>query len=149
MLRKIKKDSKLAPLVRPRIKLPEYFNQFKYRLPAQCTSTDNAEIAQAEHRAFRNMISGQMKVFGNQMEAVQKAKYSETMKVMQGGPNTLNIRKDDFIAQPYHDLCGTMANEVTAEYGADLINIMGKADTKYEEETKALENEYQTKLKRR
>jgi tetratricopeptide (TPR) repeat protein len=146
-LRKIKSNAKLAPLVRPRVKIPEYFNEFKYKLPAQCTTTDKAADAEAEHTAFRKMISAQLKVFGNQQEALQKTKYSEGMQIMKSGGSVPNIKKDDFIAQPYHDLCGTMSKEVTSDYGSDLDDLGQRVDKKYDGDFKALENEYQVKLK--
>ncbi len=146
-LRKIKSDAMLAPLVRPRIKVPEYFNEFKYKLPVQCTSTDKAAVAEAEHTAFRKMISGQLKGFEKQQEALQRTNYTEGMQIMKNGGSIPNIKKDDFIAQPYRDLCGTMSKEVSSDFGSDLTDLGQRVDKKYDADTKSLEDEYQAKLK--
>ena len=138
-MRKIKKDSKIAPLVRPRVKISEYFNQFKCQLPAQCTSTENAAVAEAEHNAFRNMITKQTDMYINKHAALGEKKYQKIMKANGAGRI---LKKDEFVQQSFYGLCATMSQETGEEYGKALIDIVFRVDKKYYEEIKRLENEY-------
>jgi tetratricopeptide (TPR) repeat protein len=134
-LRKIKKNSKIAPLVRPRIKLPEYFNQFKYKLPAQCTSTNNAAVAKAEYIAFRAMIIKQIENYGGKIAQLQSKLYQNPLP-------TKRFKKDDFAAQPFSEFCGIMAGEVTKEFHDNI----GQYDKKFYADYLNLENEYKGKF---
>src|SRR5450759_3580036 len=100
-LSKLKKGSNIVPFVRPRVKLPEYFNLFKYELPAQCTSTDNAAVAEAEHNAFRNMISKQSSMYGGKWGELAQKKEQEGMQIMNAGGVGRKLKKDEFMAQPF------------------------------------------------
>ncbi len=140
-LRKIKKDSKIVPLVRPRVKLPEYFNLFKYELPAQCTSVENAAMAKAEHAAFREMISKQSSIYGG--------KWAELVQKIGEKIQSRLIKKDEFMAHPFYEFCGIMARDVMSDYSKELsdFNSGGRVYKKYISEMKVLENEYQSKYK--
>lgn len=141
-LRTIKKDAKLVPLIRPRVKIPEYFNQFKYELPRQCTSVENSALSDAEHIAFRKMISNQLNAFGKQIGTLEQKKYTESMQIMNAGGKGRIVKKSEFIAQPYHELCGIMARDITADFGKALKDVISRVDKKYYEEMKGIENEY-------
>ena len=142
-LKKIKPDTKFAPLVKPRIKIPEYFNEFKYKLPVQCTSTANAPVADAEHKAFRAMIEQQLKVYGAKIAELENKKMQEAMR----GGVMRKVKKDDFIAQPYHEFCSIMAGELLSDFKKDLSDINERVNKKYYAEIKLLESEYQAKHK--
>jgi len=134
-LKKIKKNSNIVPLVRPRIKLPEYFNQFKYKLPAQCTSTNNAAVAKAEYIAFRAMIIRQIENYGAKIGQLQNKLYQNPLPIKR-------FKKDDFAAQPFSEFCGIMAGEVTKEFH----DSMNQYDKKYFADYLNLENEYKGKF---
>ncbi len=134
-LRKIKPDVKLMSFVKPRVKIPEYFNQYKYKLPAQCTSTNNAAEAEAEYKAFREMIENQTNVYGGKLAAMVPQ-----LTEMMGKARIVN--KDEFIAQPFYEYCGIMARDLLAAFSKDLVSY----DKKYYERLAALEKEYRDKL---
>ena len=146
-LSKIKKDFKLVPLVRPRVKIPEYFNLFKYDLPAQCTSTDNAAVAVAEDNAFRNMISKQMQAFGSKIAEVSQHHLQESMRIMNANGVGRKLKKDEFIAQPFYGLCQIMARDILKDFQTDAADLEGRVLKNYSSEMAVLENEYQNKLK--
>ena len=133
-LHKIKKESNIAPLVRPRVKLPEYFNEFKYKLPAQCTSTDNAATAEADYKAFRAMMVAQVQKYSGKIAALQ-------MKYYQNPPGAKNFKKDDFGAQPFTELCGIMEGRAWKEFE----DGMNQYDKKFFADYENLEREYITK----
>lgn len=138
-LRTIKKGSNIASFVRPRVKLPEYFNQFKYKLPSQCTSTDNAAVAGAEHVAFRKMVLSQKEAY--------MRKLAEEQKNYQTVPPLRIFRKDEFAAQPFHEFCGIMFRDIVPEFVDALSELSNVTDKKYYVDYAALENEYKGKLK--
>jgi tetratricopeptide (TPR) repeat protein len=84
-LRKLKKGVRIRPLIKPRIKLPDYFNQFKYDFPPQCISTGNAVVAEAEHNAFRKMITQQAQKFGAMYAEVTQKKMQRGLEIMKAG----------------------------------------------------------------
>lgn len=146
-MRKIKKDSKIAPLVRPRVKLPEYFNMFKYQLPAQCTSTDNAALAKAEHNAFREMITKQAQMYGGKWGELAQKKARETMQLMNAGGFARKLRKDEPLAHPFIGLCEIMASELTTDYQHEVSGFNEWVRKQHNVQMAALENEYQNNLK--
>ncbi len=143
-LSKIKKGSKLPPLVRPRVKIPEYFNLFKYDLPAQCTRVENAAIADAEHIAFRKMTEVLRKVYETKAEEMALKLNQQISK--HGYQTGRRIQQDEFMAQPYYELCGIMARDIKAEYG-NAYGSLGRVDKIYYEAMDMLKNEHQNKLK--
>ena len=134
-LRKIKKESNIAPFVRPRVKLPDYFNQFKYKLPAQCTSTNNAAVAEAEYIAFRAMMVTQVQKYSGKIAELQ-------MKYYQNPPTAKKFKKDDLGAQPFDEFCGIMAGRVWKEFE----DGMNQYDKKFLADYTNLELEYKGKF---
>jgi len=133
-LRTIKKGSHIAPLVRPRIKLPDYFNQFKYKLPAQCTSTNNAAVAKAEYIAFRQTISKQLERYEGKITQLQNKLYKNPLP-------TKTFTKKDFATQPFSEFCGIMLRERWEGFGEDPVRY----DKKFHEDYAKLEKEYKVK----
>ena len=143
-LRKIKKDSKIVPLVRPRVKIPEYFNLFKYQLPEQCTSVENAAVAKAEHAAFYEMIIKQAQMYGGKIAPLVQKQALQSMK-----PTGRKLKKDEFMAHPFYELCGIMARDILSDYQKEMsdFNSGGRVFKKYFSDMSSLENEYQSTLK--
>ncbi len=146
-LSKIKKDAKLLRLIRPRIKLPVYFNFFKYDLPAQCISTDDAVRADAEHKAFRKMIDIQSKAFGAKYAELVQKKTQRAMQIMNANGVGRVVNKNEFIAQPYYTMCNIMARDVLSEYEKELAEFHSKTVKVYAAEMAVLESEYQQKYR--
>jgi tetratricopeptide (TPR) repeat protein len=135
-LRKIKKGENIVPLVRPRIKLPDYFNQFKYKLPAQCTSTDQAAVADAEYKAFRNVLAAQIEVYYRKLYELQQKLAQNPM------PDNVQDKKS-YLSQPFYEFCGIMARDVLK----DFYDNLGSYDKKFTSDYADLDNEYKGKLK--
>jgi tetratricopeptide (TPR) repeat protein len=146
-MHKLKKDAKIAPLVRPRVKLPEYFNLFKYDLPAQCTSTDNAAMAKAEHAAFRTMITKQAQAYGSKYGVLAPKKAEDAMQLMKANGAARKLKKDEFMAHPYWGFCSTMAGELLSDFLADLNSLKKKEGKEYANDMALLDGEYNTTFK--
>lgn len=146
-LRKIKQGAKLTGLIRPRIKLPEYFNLFKYHLPAQCISVDNAIMADAEHDAFRKMITRQAQVFGAKYAELALKGQQKAMDMMKTNGMGRKLKKEEFMAHPFYELCQTMAGQVLSEYQKDVTELNSKDGKQYQAAMGALEAEYRGRLR--
>jgi tetratricopeptide (TPR) repeat protein len=134
-LRKIKKGSDIVPLVRPRIKLPDYFNPFKYKLPAQCTGIDKAAVAEAEYKAFHEQIGNQLVDYDGKLARL-------AIKVAQN-PMPPNLpAKDGILAQPFYEFCGIMYRDILK----DFTDNLGSYDNKFYAAYKAIDDEYKGKL---
>jgi tetratricopeptide (TPR) repeat protein len=136
-LRKIKKDASIVPLVRPRVKIPEYFNLFKYQVPDQCTSTAQAAVAHAEHQAFREMITIQGQAYGARIAVLGQRLQTNLL-----GVKSRILQKDEFMAQPYHEFCGIMYRDINKEYLDAIKELSQVTDKKYFAAMTAFEKEY-------
>lgn len=145
-LSRIKKGAKIVPLVRPRVKLPEYFNRFKYDLPLQCTSIENAAVADAEHKAFREMITIQMQEYGSKLGVLGQIKNQELLKLMNSGGAARKLKKDEFMAHPFSGFCETMASELMTDYLQEVTGFEKWVHKQHTAQMAALENEYQKRL---
>lgn len=143
-LRRLKKGS-IRHLVRPRVKLPVYFNLFKYDLPAQCIITTDAVRAEAEHNAFRKMISQQAQKYGSLYRELAQKQMQKGMQIMNAGGVGRKLGKDEFMAQPFFELCTIMAGEVLSEYQKELSDFHTKTVKAFDADMAALEKEYQQK----
>jgi tetratricopeptide (TPR) repeat protein len=146
-LRKIKKGSKIANLVRPRVRLPEYFNLFKYDLPAQCISTNDALRADAEHDAFRKMLMQQAQKYGAMYAELAQKKMQQGMEIMKANGVGRKLRKDEFMAQPFYELCQIMAGDVLSEYIKEQTEFNRKEIKQYEADRSVIESKYRAELK--
>ena len=142
-LSRIKKDYKLVPLVKPRVKIPEYFNQFKYQFPAQCTSVENAAQADAENKAFREIIEIQDRDYLHKLVELT----TKWAQLQQGKPSGRRVNKGEFMAQPFSEFCGIMARDLLADYSRELADMgpQGKVGKNYTTKLESLQNEYQSK----
>ncbi len=146
-LRKLKKGSRIANLIRPRIKLPEYFNQFKYDLPAQCISVNDALMAEAEHNTFRKMITQQLQKYGAIYAELTQKKMEKSMRIMNTNGFGRKLNKNEFMAQPYYELSTIMAGEVLDEYKKEMDEFHSKILKQYNSDLKILDTKYQAELK--
>lgn len=146
-LRKIKKDAKIAGLVRPRVKIPAYFNLFKYDLPAQCSSTDNAATADAAHKAFREMATKQAQLYGAKYAVMAQGEAQKAMQVMNANGAARKLNKDEFMSHPFHGFCSIMAGELEDDYNKDLNNFTSRVTKKFNADYKILNDEYENEMK--
>ena len=143
-LRKIKKDSKIGAFVKPRVKIPEYFNRLKYQFPAQCTSVENAALADAENKAFRETIGHQLDGFLHKLGELS-SRWAQLH--MMGKPSYRRSTKGEFMSQPFSEFCSIMARDLLHDYLMELsaIEPQGKVGKVYMAKLESLENEYQGK----
>ncbi|MEO5942404.1 MAG: hypothetical protein ABIP30_15575 [Ferruginibacter sp.] len=145
-LRKLKKDSEIAPLVRPRIKIPEYFNLFKYDLPAQCISTGNAAIAMAEHNAFKEMATKQGQLYGSKYGVLAQKEAQKALQLMNANGAGRILQKDEFLGTPFHGFCDIMAGEIQTSFNKALNEFTKLTTVKFNADFKILDDEYENNL---
>jgi len=146
-LRKLKKDSEIAPLVRPRVKIPEYFNLFRYDLPAQCTSTDNTAVADEEHKAFREMAIKQGQFYGAKYGVLAQKEAQKNMQLMKANGAGRLLKKDEFMGTPFHEFCGIMAGELQTSFNKALEDFTKLTSKKFGADFKILDDEYENNLR--
>ena len=117
---------------------------FKYDLPAQCTSTDNAEFAHAEQQAFNEMITGQMQAYGKLLGDLMQKKMQN---ISEWNGKARKLVKGEFMAQAFYGLCGEMARDVHDEYLEEITHLSKVVNIDYAEEMNKLEMAYENTLK--
>ncbi len=142
-LKKIKKDSKIGPFIKPRVKIPEYFNRSKYQFPMQCTNVENAAEAEAENKAFREALQIQSENYLHKLSALAM----KWAQLQQGVPTARKTIKGEFMAQPFSEMCSTIAGEMLTDYSKELGDMgpQGRTGKNYIAKMQSLENEYQNK----
>ena len=99
-------DTRIAKLIRPKVKLPEYFNQFKYKLPAQCENVNDAVTLEKEHQDYRAFLDKLRKKYHALRVAAEKELNANTVQNLQ--KRALNL---EMIVRPYQILAETMLTE--------------------------------------
>ena len=122
-LRRLLKDKcHITPLVKPKVKLPEYFNQFKYKLPRQCLNIYEAASRKEEQKLFRERISVLIMAFQKMEKEAEKdfAKKSPD----QFNKEIMNkAMKGEGVVRPFQVLGGIMEAEAILDYQKDRDDL--------------------------
>lgn len=138
---KDKKDQfKISPLIKPKVKLPEYFNQFKYKLPRQCLNVFEAATVKEEFNAYKKMLQSQTRKF----DLLKK----EAEKNM-GADYAANFNKKTFeklaqgenVMKPFQALGSIIEGEANLGYSLDINDLL-KFNTENRKRYNQLEQEY-------
>jgi tetratricopeptide (TPR) repeat protein len=140
-LKRLLKDKcRITPLVKPKVKLPEYFNQFKYKLPRQCLNIYEAAARKQEQKVFRERMSALIRAFQKLEKEAEKelakkspAQFNKEImdKAMKGQP----------VVRPFQVLGGIMEAEAILDYQKDRDELQ-KFNKENRKAYKDLEQEY-------
>lgn len=118
-----KEKLKIAHLIKPKVKKPEYFNQFKYnKLPRQCYNVFEAATVEKELYAYKKILQSETMKFYLLGEEAKKAKgknwVEETNKknietIIQGKP----------YLRPFQILGFIMLSETEMDYNKDIADL--------------------------
>lgn len=139
----LKEKTRIAHLIRPKVKMPEYFNQFKYKLPRQQEILADADEVEAEQKLFRQTIMAAARYY----EALGK---EAEQKLKKRNPADFNkaiyakINAGESYIKPFQVLAGIMESETIIEYNEDLRDLQ-RFNTVNRQEYKTLEAQYKAK----
>jgi tetratricopeptide (TPR) repeat protein len=140
----LKDKTRIAHLVKPKIKMPEYFNQFKYKLPRQQENLADAADVEAEQKLFREVISNAISkyaVMQKEAEAINRKKDPMKMNaVIQA-----KAARGEPILRPFQVLGGIMESETMLLQQKDQRDLENFNKTN-REQYKALEQQYKAKF---
>jgi len=121
-LKSILKDKcRIAELIKPKVKMAEYFNQFKYKIPPQCLNVNEAATRQQEFDAFKKMLNSVMQSFrktGKEAEQKMAAKIPEMNKTLME-----KAMKGEKVLKPFQMLGSIMEAETMLEYRKDKMDL--------------------------
>jgi tetratricopeptide (TPR) repeat protein len=131
---------KIAHLIKPKVKKPEYFNQFKYKLPRQCLNVHEAETVKAEFDAYKKMLNnekGKYDKLGKEAKKAMGENWAENFnkKTMQA------VTQGKSYMRPFQTLGGIIESEATLGYHDDMADLE-KFNKENREQYKQLEKEY-------
>lgn len=144
-LDKNNKDNwKIKKLIMPKITYPEYFNQYKFKLPKQCKNIGEAEEVESGQRAFIKMIGKartkyellartQAKTFANSIQdlniqTAQKAKVGKAYM------------------RPFQVMATVMVHEIFEEHYSQKPTALSRFNENNRMQLKKLYSEYEKKL---
>ncbi len=137
-----KSKLKIAHLIKPKVKHPEYFNQFKYNnLPRQCRNVFEAATVQEEFNAYKKMLNSEKRKFDLLQKEADKdmgknwaQEFNQQMmnKVMQG----------ESYMRPFQALGTVIEGETVLGYSKDVEDLL-KFNKENREQYDLLRKEYQ------
>jgi tetratricopeptide (TPR) repeat protein len=136
----LKDKCRIAHLIKPKVKLPEYFNQFKFKLPGQCANVQQAVIRKEEQKIFRQSLSEAIGFY-------QKLGKEAGQKMRQKTPEQRNAEvmnkamKGERVFRPFQVLGGIMEAETILAYNDDF-NALKHFNTENRKQYAAVEIEY-------
>ncbi|MBC7934812.1 MAG: hypothetical protein H7Y86_05555 [Rhizobacter sp.] len=136
-----KNSYKIKKLINPKIKFPEYFNQYKYKLPRLCTNVDEAEAVQAEQEAFIKMINNTK----DKIDALKNDREKNLSSLSLEAYNKQVLEKINNkqpAVRPFQVMAGIVAAETTGEYREELAGLQ-KFNTQNREEHNILLKQYE------
>jgi len=137
-----KDNYKIKKLISPKIKFPEYFNQYKYNLPRLCTNVNEARAVKAEQEAFIKMINSAE----NKFDALKKAMEASLANFTRQAYNKQVLEKINNkqpVVRPFQVMAGIVAAETTNEYRDELMEVQ-KFNTQNREQLKDLYKQYES-----
>ncbi|MGZ5219356.1 MAG: tetratricopeptide repeat protein [Chitinophagaceae bacterium] len=140
-LKEILKDKcRIAKLVKPKVKMPEYFNQFKYKLPRQCLNVNEAPTVQEEFNAYKKMLNNTSRSFDKLKKEAEKNMGAEWAANF--NKQTMEkISKGQSYMKPFQALGIIIEAETTLGYHDDLADLE-KFNKENRDQYKRLEKEY-------
>jgi hypothetical protein len=141
-----KSKLKIAHLIKPKVKKPEYFNQFKYKLPRQCLNVNEAATVKQEFDSYKKMLSNEKGKYDKLRKEAEKnmgANWAENFnkKTMEA------VTQGKTYMKPFQVLGGIIESEATLGYHDDLADLQ-KFNIENREQYKQLEQEYKNAYER-
>ena len=117
-IRTIDKDYKIAKLIRPKVKLTEYFNQFKYKLPDQCRKVDDAVRLKIETQEYRELMNRLYKKYQQLRIAAEKEFNANSFQRLQQ-----RALAGENIIKPFQILANVMHTEIWVEFNKEALEV--------------------------
>jgi len=141
-IRTIDKDYKIAKLIRPKVKLTEYFNQFKYKLPEQCRKVEDALKLKIETKDYRDLMNLMYKKYQQLRIAAEKEFNSNSFQRLQQ-----RAMQGENIVKPFMALAATMHSETWIEFTRELLEV-DQFNQENRKQYKQLETEYRAEYEK-
>jgi tetratricopeptide (TPR) repeat protein len=139
----LKEKTRISHLIHPKVKKPEYFNQFKYKLPRQLIKLSEAYEVELEQKEFRLIISQAIRVYQALGKEAEK-EFAKKTPQQRNAAIMAKINKREGYMRPFQVLGGIMEAETILEYNDDFHDLEYFNKTN-RQQYKNLENEYNTK----
>lgn len=139
----LKNKTRIAHLIKPKIKMPEYFNQFKYNLPRQQQNLNDARDVEEEQKIFRQVVAAALKKY-MALEKEAQANLSKRTPAQYNAAIKKRIDNGEAYMRPFQVLGGIMEAETVLQYNDDLaaLDHFNKVNR---QQYKDLEAEYKKK----
>lgn len=141
----LKEKCRISKHIMPKTKMPEYFNQFRFKLPAQCTNVLQGATAKEENRIFHEVMSNSIRLYQRLGKEAEKKFAAKGYKQFNNAIYEKASRGEPYM-RPFQLLASVMEAETLLEYQDDKQDLQ-IFNTSNREAYKQLEDEYKNAYK--
>lgn len=138
MLR-IDPEYRFSKIVKPRVKVPVYFNPDKYQLPDHCRNVDDEEKVKAEYAAFKRMIK-------SVLDKYDRISKENDKQIDKGIANAVEkLKKQQAFLRRHTALGGVMFGELIKDYSTDVVPLL-RYNNEFEKKRDELKKKYEAEV---
>lgn len=138
---KMNKDSwRIKNLIMPKITYPEYFNQYKFKLPKQCENIIEANKIENEQREFIEAVR-RLRVAYNQMVR-EKAKLVADSMMSFNIELAQKAREGKAYMRPFQVMASIVAQEFMEEFYSQKPTVLSRFNEDNRRQLKILQEQY-------
>lgn len=117
-----KEKTRIAHLIHPKIKMPEYFNQFKYKLPRQLLNVMDAADVEEEHARFKAELDQAVRFYQALAKEAEVA-FAKITPQQRNAAIMKKINNGESYVRPFQVLAGILEAETMLQYNDDVRDL--------------------------
>jgi tetratricopeptide (TPR) repeat protein len=135
-----KENWKIKKLIRPKVTYPEYFNQYKFKLPKQCENIEEAEKIESEQKGFIDMVRTVKNKYNEVLKEQQKVA-ANTMMVTNMA-NMQKAREGKAYMRPFQLMASIMQQEIMEDLFSQKPTPLSRFNEDNRSKLKSLQEQY-------
>lgn len=140
-----KSKLKIRHLIKPKVKLPEYFNQFKFNnLPRHCYNVSEAATVAEEYKVYKQMLDNENRKYSLLKKEAENQMGKDWAEKM--NKKTMDaVMKGESYMRPFQMLGTIIEAEANLGYSLDMADLQ-KFNDENREKYKALSRDYEKEM---
>jgi tetratricopeptide (TPR) repeat protein len=135
-----KENWKIKKLIRPKITYPEYFNQYKFKLPRQCENIEEAEKIESEQKRFIEMVRTTRNKYSLLLREQQKIAANSMMATNMA--NMQKAREGKVYMRPFQVMASIIQQEIMEDLYSQKPTPLSRFNEDNRSKLKSLQEQY-------